>query len=100
MRHSVFRTAKAHFSSFGLATVTFPQDPFSLVLHFTNTTCHVALFSQYGVLENYLYFQYAYLQTFILYVTGLHMKEPSGETPTQFLIRRAPKNHEQTTILM
>ena len=23
------------------------------------------------------------------------MKEPSGETPTQLLIRRAPKNHEQ-----
>jgi hypothetical protein len=28
------------------------------------------------------------------------LKEPSGETPTQFSIRRAPKNHEQTTILM
>ena len=24
------------------------------------------------------------------------MKEPSGETPTQLLIRHAPKNHEQT----
>ena len=24
------------------------------------------------------------------------MKEPSGETPTQLPIRRAPKNHEQT----
>jgi hypothetical protein len=23
------------------------------------------------------------------------MKEPSGETPTQFPIRHAPKNHEQ-----
>jgi hypothetical protein len=26
--------------------------------------------------------------------------EPSGETPTQFPIRYAPKNHERTTILM
>jgi hypothetical protein len=28
------------------------------------------------------------------------LKEPSGEPPTQFPIQRAPKNHEQTTILM
>jgi hypothetical protein len=27
----------------------------------------------------------------------LQMKESSGETPTQLQIRRAPKNHEQTT---
>ena len=25
----------------------------------------------------------------------VHLKEPSGETPTQLLIRRASKNHEQ-----
>ena len=31
---------------------------------------------------------------------GLQVKEPSGETPTQLPIRCAPKNHEQTTILM
>ena len=27
------------------------------------------------------------------------MKEPSGETPTQFPIQHAPKNHEQTDCL-
>ena len=27
---------------------------------------------------------------------AVDMKEPSGETPTLFPIRRAPKNHEQT----
>ena len=27
------------------------------------------------------------------------LKEPSGETPTQLPIRRAPKNHEQTDCL-
>jgi hypothetical protein len=27
------------------------------------------------------------------------LKEPSGETPTLFPIRRAPKNHEQTDCL-
>jgi hypothetical protein len=36
----------------------------------------------------------------ILFFFWLDLKEPSGETPTQFPIRHAPKNHEQTTILM
>jgi hypothetical protein len=37
--------------------------------------------------------------SFVIFL-GVCVKEPSEETPTQFPIRRAPKNHEQTTILM
>ena len=43
---------------------------------------------------------YVMMLSLVASLLMLPVKEPSEETPTQLLIRRAPKNHEQTTILM